>query len=132
MTPEKIAYQKLQALLFGHNISDEGGIDRIYSSLRKSTAHCKTLCVSANVKAILVPVTFVMQFSQGSSRDLPTVVTYILVITVFFHYGGTTCGGSLRNLKCEHTSIGWIVPHFKGLCQTYCTVLFFVGPLDGH
>jgi hypothetical protein len=73
MSPEKIAFQKLQALSYGHNISTEGGIDRNYFFLKKSTAQCKTLCVSANVMPILVPATFYMQFSQGSSRDSPTV-----------------------------------------------------------
>jgi hypothetical protein len=73
MSPEKIAYQKLQALSYGNNISAEGGIDRFYFSLKKSTAHCKTLCASANVMAILVPATFDMKFSQGSS-DSPTVL----------------------------------------------------------
>jgi hypothetical protein len=38
MSPEKIAYQKLQALSCGHNISAKGGIDRNYFSLKKSTA----------------------------------------------------------------------------------------------
>jgi hypothetical protein len=71
MSPEKIAYQKLQALC-GDNISAERGIDRNYFSLKKSAARCKTLCVSANVMAILVPETFDMQLSQSSSRDSPT------------------------------------------------------------
>jgi hypothetical protein len=74
MSPEKIAYQKLQAISYGHNISAEGGIDRSYFSLKKSTASCKTLCVNANVMAILVPATFDRQFSQGSSRDSSTVM----------------------------------------------------------
>jgi hypothetical protein len=53
MSPEKIAYQKLQALSYGHNTRAKGGIERDYFSLKKSTARCKTLCVSANVMAIL-------------------------------------------------------------------------------
>jgi hypothetical protein len=35
MSPEKIAYQKLQVLSYGHNISAEGGIVRNYFSLKK-------------------------------------------------------------------------------------------------
>jgi hypothetical protein len=88
MSPEKIAYQKLQALLYGHNISAEGGIDRNYLTLKKSTAQCKTLCVNANVMPILVPATFDMQFSQGSSRDSPTLpICYAVRSTVmlFLH-----------------------------------------------
>jgi hypothetical protein len=78
MSPEKIAYQKLQALSYGHNISAEGGINRNYFSLKKSTAQYKTLCVSTNVMPILVPATFDMQFSQGSSRDSPAVYTKVI------------------------------------------------------
>jgi hypothetical protein len=60
MSPEKIAYQKTQALPYGHNISAEVDIDHNYFSLKKSTPQCKTLCVTVNVMPILVPATFDM------------------------------------------------------------------------
>jgi hypothetical protein len=80
MSPEKIAYKKLEVLSYGRNISTQGGIDRNYFSLKKSTAQCKTLCVSTNVMPILVPATFDMQFSQGLSCDLLTVCVFCPIL----------------------------------------------------